>query len=411
MVFHSSFFSTFFYYFFAICMFLYTSNFFVWLRDKKSQRKILYQKVFRKTWSFFCHGNLWAPPPEGATAFLQILKGSWWLIPRLPWYYGRLTAWLGTWPNFTNTLEGLGSILEIEGPWPISRVFLVLLCVQQWGGNWGLEAGICEGQFRIIGPCWVGERLIPSWKLTYPVPKHLGVDDFPFPKEGYFYRSLEGILWNLIFFWQPQWQLFWNNSPMIACNKRDFAPHCRTLSQKGQFCLQTMKDQKKWSLDFTQFESLAVVQDENCPTFCCSAVLGGYFPRCKSPPRCPGGSGHDAGDPQDLIISKKDGKNFQFFGWEYANHDIPTCSLYGIVAMVKIDSEWLICIEVGEVGGLVEESCWESKNVGPAMMRWESTRLQPLPLGIPSGFSFGSPSCTRMYHLLGLSWYDTNGVN
>lgn len=137
MVFHSSFFSTFFYYFFAICMFLYTSNFFVWLRDKKSQRKILYQKVFRKTWSFFCHGNLWAPPPEGATAFLQILKGSWWLIPRLPWYYGRLTAWLGTWPNFTNTLEGLGSILEIEGPWPISRVFLVLLCVQQWGGIGG----------------------------------------------------------------------------------------------------------------------------------------------------------------------------------------------------------------------------------------------------------------------------------
>ena len=62
-------------------MFLYTSNFFVWLRDKKSERKkICLRKCFEKPGAFLVMGNLRGPLPEGATAFLQILKGSWWLI-------------------------------------------------------------------------------------------------------------------------------------------------------------------------------------------------------------------------------------------------------------------------------------------------------------------------------------------
>jgi len=35
--------------------------------------------------------------------------------------------------------------------------------------------------------------LLPSWELTYPLPRNFWVDDVPFPKVGYGIVPLEGI--------------------------------------------------------------------------------------------------------------------------------------------------------------------------------------------------------------------------
>lgn len=138
MVFHSSFFSTFFYYFFAICMFLYTSNFFVWLRDKKSERKILYQKVFRKTWSLFWSWESKGPTPwRRLKAFLQILKKIMVVNPKTPMILRTAYCLTRYVTELYKHIGRLGLNFGDWGPRPISRVFWVLLCVQQMGGGIG----------------------------------------------------------------------------------------------------------------------------------------------------------------------------------------------------------------------------------------------------------------------------------
>lgn len=151
-----------------------------------------------------------------------------------------------------------------------------------------------------------------------------------------------------------------------------------------------MKDQK-WSLDFTIWVPCCCPR-RNCQTFCCSAVLGVTFRGVKVH-RGSGGATMP-GIPVDLRIFKFNN------GWECL---MTTFSCHG---------NWFwIMIDLYRIWKLRKLSKAVVLKLG-AMMRCYH-KVAAIAVGNPKWFQFWqfSPSCTRMYHLLRLSWYDTNGVN
>ncbi len=98
--------------------------------------------------------------------------------------------------NQINQIQLFQDLSDVSGP----RCFLILLVASkhhplvagvpgQTAGGAIIEVTVPMGM-RAWGPGDHGS--IPSLKLTYPIPRHCWVDDFPFPQVGYV-SFLEGI--------------------------------------------------------------------------------------------------------------------------------------------------------------------------------------------------------------------------